>query len=83
MCNNHPKSSFILCGQCDMLVAIPALDKGEKACCPRCGNVLTVHWDMPRQRPAAYAAAALFMLVLANLFPFVTMSVAGVTSEIS
>lgn len=37
----------------------------------------------PRQRPTAYALAALFMLLLSNLFPFVNMNVAGVTSEIT
>ena len=40
-------------------------------------------WDAPRQRPTAYALAALFMLLLSNLFPFVNMNVAGVTSEIT
>ncbi len=39
--------------------------------------------DAPRQRPTAYALAALFMLLLSNLFPFVNMNVAGVTSEIT
>ncbi|KEA52522.1 paraquat-inducible membrane protein A [Mangrovibacter sp. MFB070] len=83
MCTNHLTQQAILCGHCDMLVALPALGTGEKACCPRCGNTLTTRWDEPRKRPTAYALAALFMLLLANLFPFVNMSVAGVNSEIS
>ena len=60
-----------------------ALEHGQKAACPRCGTTLTVAWDAPRQRPTAYALAALFMLLLSNLFPFVNMNVAGVTSEIT
>ncbi len=36
-----------------------------------------------RQHPTAYALAALFMLLLSNLFPFVNMNVAGVTSEVT
>jgi uncharacterized paraquat-inducible protein A len=32
-------------------------------------------WDAPRQRPTAYALVALFMLLLANLFPFIYMKV--------
>lgn len=59
------------------------LSHGQKAACPRCGATLTTEWDAPRQRPTAYALAALFMLLLSNLFPFVNMNVAGVTSEVT
>lgn len=83
MCEQHHASRHILCPQCDLLVALPPLVAGEKACCPRCATTLTTQWRAPRQRPTAYALAALFMLLLANLFPFVSMKVAGVTSEIT
>ena len=78
MCEHHHAAKHILCSQCDMLVALPRLEHGQKAACPRCGTTLTVAWDAPRQRPTAYALAALFMLLLSNLFPFVNMNVAGV-----
>ncbi|MDI5349647.1 hypothetical protein MJL48_35385, partial [Salmonella enterica subsp. enterica serovar Kentucky] len=42
------------------LVALPRLSHGQKAACPRCGATLTTEWDAPRQRPTAYALAALF-----------------------
>ena len=77
MCEHHHAAKHILCSQCDMLVALPHLEHGQKAACPRCGTTLTVAWDAPRQRPTAYALAALFMLLLSNLFPFVNMNVAG------
>jgi uncharacterized paraquat-inducible protein A len=32
--------------------------------------------DEPRKRPIGYALSALFMLVLANIFPFINMRVA-------
>ncbi|MBK4716297.1 MULTISPECIES: membrane integrity-associated transporter subunit PqiA [Tenebrionibacter/Tenebrionicola group] len=83
MCEQHHASRHILCPQCDLLVALPPLTAGEKACCPRCSTTLTTQWQAPRQRPTAYALAALFMLLLANLFPFVNMKVAGVVSEIT
>lgn len=83
MCEQHHASRHILCPQCDLLVALPTLGAGEKACCPRCGTTLTTLWRAPRQRPTAYALAALFMLLLANLFPFISMKVAGVKSEIT
>ena len=82
MCDHHHAGRHILCPQCDMLVELPHLEQGHKAACPRCGTTLTTRWDEPRQRPTAYSLAALFMLLLANLFPFVSMSVNGLNSEI-
>ncbi|HHU9938936.1 TPA: paraquat-inducible protein A, partial [Escherichia coli] len=55
MCEHHHAAKHILCSQCDMLVALPRLEHGQKAACPRCGTTLTVAWDAPRQRPTAYA----------------------------
>lgn len=83
MCEQHHDARHILCSQCDLLVVLPPLAHGHKAACPRCGHTLTTRWDAPRQRPLAYSVMALFMLVLANLFPFVNMKVAGVTSEVT
>ncbi|MDO1787356.1 paraquat-inducible protein A, partial [Escherichia coli] len=48
-----------------------------------CGTTLTVACDAPRQRPTAYALAALFMLLLSTFSPFVNMNVAAATSEIT
>lgn len=83
MCATHPSRSHILCPQCDLLVAIPELQDGQKAACPRCGTTLITKWHLPRLRPTAYAVAALFMLLLANLFPFINMKVAGVSSQVT
>ena len=82
MCDHHHGGRHILCPQCDMLVELPHLEHGHKAACPRCGTTLTTEWDEPRQRPTAYSLAALFMLLLANLFPFVNMKVGGLSSQI-
>ncbi|MBG0667895.1 membrane integrity-associated transporter subunit PqiA [Enterobacter roggenkampii] len=82
MCDQHHADRHILCSQCDMLVALPELGHGHKALCPRCGATLTTEWDAPRQRPTAYALAALFMLLLSNLFPFIYMKVGGITSQV-
>ena len=82
MCDTHHAGKHILCPQCDLLVTLPPLDREHKANCPRCGTVLTARWSSPRQRPTAYALAALFMLVLSNLFPFIYMKVAGISSEV-
>lgn len=82
MCDHHHAARHILCRQCDLLVALPQLEHRQKAACPRCGTTLTTSWDAPRQRPTAYALVALFMLLLANLFPFIYMKVGGISSEI-
>ena len=79
MCDHHHAARHILCRQCDLLVALPQLEHRQKATCPRCGTTLTTSWDAPRQRPTAYA---LFMLLLAKLFPFIYMKVGGISSEI-
>lgn len=80
--HGEQQDGLILCPQCDMLVAMPSLAYGSKAVCPRCKTQLSARWDEPRKRPIGYALSALFMLLVANLFPFVNMRVAGIVSEI-
>lgn len=83
MCSSHQADQWMLCPQCDLMTQLPSLTPGSKANCPRCNTTLVMNWDEPRKRPTGYALAALFMLVLANLFPFVNMHVAGMSSEIT
>lgn len=82
MCSEHHTEHRILCPQCDLLVALPALAWNTKGVCPRCHTLLSARWSDPHRRPVLYALSALFMLLLANLFPFVNMSVAGINSAI-
>ncbi|ALV92799.1 MULTISPECIES: membrane integrity-associated transporter subunit PqiA [Pantoea] len=83
MCATDQAHQWILCPQCDLTVKLPAVPVGSRARCPRCHTTLTANWHEPRKRPTGYACAALFMLVLANLFPFINMHVAGLSSQIS
>lgn len=83
MCSHNLQNPAMLCPQCDLLVALPELPVGKKAVCPRCKAQLSAKWQEPRLSPTCYALSALFMLLLANLFPFVSMRVAGITSEIT
>lgn len=82
MCSHEPHE-HVLCPQCDMMVAVPELEQGSKATCPRCETTLISKWRYPYRQPAAYAFSALIMLVIACLFPFVKMSAAGIENEIS
>jgi paraquat-inducible protein A len=83
MCATDQAHQWMLCPQCDLTVKLPAVPVGSRARCPRCHTTLTANWHEPRKRPTGYAFAALFMLVLANLFPFINMHVAGLSSQIS
>ncbi|RAU34916.1 membrane integrity-associated transporter subunit PqiA [Pantoea sp. RIT413] len=84
MCATSPQAQqWMLCPQCDLTVRLPAVPAGSRARCPRCHTQLLANWHEPRKRPTGYALAALFMLVLANLFPFIDMHVAGLSSRIT
>lgn len=83
-CEQHSDAgTWVLCPQCDLACRLPALSTGKKAVCPRCHSTLSMRWPDPRVRPTVYGISALLMLVLANLFPFISMHVAGINSEIS
>ncbi len=83
MCSSRFAHQWMLCPQCDLMLQIPDIQPGSKAACPRCHTTLQTNWSEPRKRSTGYALAALFMLVLANLFPFINMKVAGFSSEIN
>jgi len=65
-----------------MLVALPSLAFGTRALYPRCKTTLSTRWEEPRKQPIGYALSALFMLLLANIFPFINMRVAGFSNKI-
>ncbi|MFP3029283.1 MAG: membrane integrity-associated transporter subunit PqiA [Arsenophonus sp.] len=82
---NETSYNKILCPQCDLLVALPALEQGTKASCPRCHTVLSSKWKYLANQPTAstIAISALIMLFIASLFPYVKMSIMGIESQIS
>ncbi len=82
MCEHHHAAKHILCSQCDMLVALPRLEHGQKAACPRCGTTLTVAW-MPSAASHRLCVGCTVHAVAVQLVSFVNMNVAGVTSEIT
>lgn len=79
----HFDNEQVLCTHCDLVVNLPPLKLNQKAQCPRCHSTLKIRWSEPFNRATTFSAAALFMLVLANLFSFVSLSVAGLSSQIS
>jgi paraquat-inducible protein A len=71
----------IACEFCDLLHRPRALRPGEKAKCSRCGGVLARRSRNPIQGTLALAFAALVLLLLANIFPFLEISLEGQVSE--
>ncbi|TMU14996.1 paraquat-inducible protein A [Halomonas sp. ATBC28] len=70
------------CHECDWVSALPPLNSGEKASCPRCSHVLVKRHRYPAQRSMALAIASLVALMLAVSFPFISFTVSGVSNRI-
>jgi len=77
------KESLVACEECGLIVAMPPLQEGQTAVCPRCQDRLSSVAKQPVQTAMAYAVACLVMLVLSISFPFMSFSVQGMTQEIS
>ncbi len=71
----HPE--LIACHECDTLQRIPALAPGRSAHCSCCGAELLHNPKGGLDRPIALNIAALLLLVLANVFPFLTLQISG------
>ena len=70
-------SHFMICPDCDLAVEVEELHEGELARCPRCGAVLMKIVHHPYLVPVLNAAAALVLMIAAELLPFMTVSAAG------
>ena len=72
---------MIACEFCDLLHRPLPLRPGEKAKCSRCGGVLARSSRNPIQGTLALTIAALLLLVLANIFPFLEINLEGQVRE--
>lgn len=70
----------LACIQCDLLVTLGELREGERAVCPRCGNLLTSRPPDGLTRSLAFGLAAALLLVMANSFPFLSLEASGLES---
>jgi paraquat-inducible protein A len=71
----------IACEFCDLLHEAPALPAGSKAHCSRCRGLLAKASRNPIEGTLALAVTAAVLLVLANVFPFLQLSLEGQVSE--
>lgn len=65
------------CHECDLLLAVPALDVGQKAYCPRCSYLLAAHRPHAQAMVFAFAVTGLLFLALSIAFPFISFSASG------
>jgi paraquat-inducible protein A len=69
--------SQMVCHECDLLLAVPALDVGQKAYCPRCNYLLAAHRPHASTMVFAFAVSGLMFLLLSTAFPFLGFSASG------
>ena len=65
---------YVACHDCDALFTAIEVKEGERVLCPRCGANLFTRRANTIQRTAALVLAAAVLYVVANLFPFLTLS---------
>ena len=80
---NEPPATLIACHECDLLVAVPALQPRQHAHCPRCNFLLTAKRPHAQTKILAYSITALIFLALANLFPFITLNARGMEQSVT
>ncbi|MFP2767904.1 PqiA/YebS family transporter subunit [Oceanisphaera sp. KMM 10153] len=71
-----------VCHECDLLLALPSINPGEKADCPRCGHTLVRRHTNPAERSLALAIATLITLALSVAFPFISFDISGIGNRI-
>lgn len=79
---NESLGDKLLCPHCDLLVKLPPLRAEHRADCPRCKTTLSRWTNRDRATAGYYALCALFMLALAMAFPFISIRVSGIFSQI-
>jgi paraquat-inducible protein A len=74
-------NEVIVCKTCAQLQRLDTIPPGSQAECVRCGEVLARVTSASRSRTAAFALAALFLYVPANIYPIMIMEYMGRHSE--
>ena len=73
--------SLMACHDCDLLHRLPAVPDGMRASCCRCGAALARPKRNSLERALALAITGLFLLALANSFPFLGFKIQGQVRE--
>jgi paraquat-inducible protein A len=76
-----PTLPLILCHDCDLLQSRAPLPDNTRAACRRCGAVLYAEKGATIQRTLALYLAALALFLVANAYPFLTLSMQGLSQS--
>lgn len=71
------EQELVACHDCDLLQRLPLLHTGEFARCTRCHATLYRRKKNPLNRSLALALTALILFIVANSFPFLSLSSQG------
>jgi paraquat-inducible protein A len=71
------------CHFCDTLHEFEPVDEGMSARCVRCGAMLYQNRPASLVRASAFSLTALFLMVLAHAFPFLTMNAASMRRDLT
>lgn len=75
------KASLVVCDHCDAVYRPRTLGRGEVARCERCDTPLYKDHRLEVQSMLALTATALVVLILANVYPIITVTMQGTQSE--
>ena len=73
----------VSCHFCDALQEAPRLLEGNAAYCCRCGEMLYQNRPRSLARATAFSAAALIFMVLAHIFPSITVDSGSMRTELT
>ena len=73
--------TLIACHECDLLHRVQPLPENSKARCRRCGAMLYAHFPKTIDWSLALAITGLVLLVIANIYPFLSLESQGTVLE--
>lgn len=75
------RSIMVACPDCDLLSQVPELSPGESAACVRCDATLSRNPKNLVERSLALAFTAVLLLIVSNVFPFLSFGMEGVVTH--
>jgi paraquat-inducible protein A len=72
---------LLACHECDLVQQQMPVAPGTTLHCRRCRSVLLRHPDKPLDHAVAWSLTGLVLLLLANLFPVLNLSVGGLSTQ--
>ncbi|MDA8486368.1 paraquat-inducible protein A [Pseudomonas resinovorans] len=74
-------NDLIICEYCDAVYQRASLQRRQRVLCVRCGGVLQRHVALTLQQRLALSLTGAVLLVFANLFPVMTISMQGLSNS--